>query len=92
VKISKGQIEDSYGIFDKRQDILFNPNPNITFEWFRKDGTKKCFRDSKSLKLSPKSFDEQNFNDVIDFSETELQELDILIDKNISENWIDISN
>jgi hypothetical protein len=92
VKISKGQIEDSYGIFDKRQDILFNPNPNIIFEWYRKDGIEKCFRDSKSLKFSQKSFDEQNFNDVIDFSETELQELDILIDKNISENWIDISN
>jgi hypothetical protein len=71
---------------------LFNLIPNITFEWFRKDGIEKCFRDCKSLKLSQKSFDEQKFNDIIDFLETELQELDILIDKNISENWIDISN
>ena len=90
VKISNGQIVDSYGIFDKRQDILSNPNPNIVFEWYKREGFEMCFRNYRLLEYPFKKFDEVNFNDTIDFSENEIKELDDLIEKNINYEWIDL--
>ncbi len=90
VKIQKGQIKDSYGFWGKRQETLINPEPELIFEWFKKNGYEEFYRDKRILIQPKKWIDELYHKNIIDFDDSEEAELEILknlVYSKLNEEW-----
>ncbi|MCD6066573.1 MAG: hypothetical protein K0S33_1399 [Bacteroidetes bacterium] len=92
IKVSNGEITDSYGFWGERREMLENPDPELIYNWFAMDKQEERFRKLYSTSR-PKKWIEELYSENI-FELSPLQEAVLheyrQSNKTMPDNWEDM--
>ncbi len=79
LKIINGEITDSYGFFERAQEILSAPRAEPLYRWFCKDGFEERFRSLYPEKPRDMNVTDNYVDNLIEFDEDQNRKLDDLL-------------
>ncbi len=93
LKIINGGIVDSYGFFERAQEILSAPRAEALYRWFGKDGLEERFRALYPEKPRDMNVINNYVDNLIEFDDEQIQKLDDLLLKTEGDegHWKELS-